>query len=342
MLHQDRFERSSLDRPVVVDGGLVVEGVAARVHTALDPLQYATGPEMRRADELQRVVLQLPSVPVTMPHGGRVVGRVVRAWNDDGRAAVRMLITDREAIDAIKNRASKELSIGYSTDVVDGYQTDINLTELSIVERARCGSVCSIQTDSKEHAMDPQLEAALKLISIRHDGLAPRDIALSILRSVGTNVDGPCSATDATPIAHSDDVYLFARARFAAEFAADRVAKSDAAAAFATVKPTVVRADCGGCSSNKPTPHAHADLEIEARARMQRDSRLAYAESVGRADEAAAIDAIKTRTAKPIVRPATRRGDSTVVDEATSRAAMLASSRSRASPASSFHPPPGR
>lgn len=334
MLRQDRFELSALDRPVVVDGGLMFEGIAARVHTPLDPLEYPTGPEYRRADELQRVVQQLATgaVPVTMPHGGRVVGKVTRAWFDDGRAAVRMVITDREAIDAVKNHTSKELSIGYSTDVVDGYQTNIKLVELSIVEAARCGSTCSIKTDhapaQKGYAMDPQLELALKLINIRTDGLDNRGTALAILRSVGTNVDGPCSDADPTPIVKADDVYLVGRAYWAAKFAADRIAQRADAAAFATVKATmnVQRTDCG-CTGSKPSPHVDGDLEREARERNARQSRLAWARGTEHADEAEAIEAIKTRTYQPIMRPAPRRGDSAPTDELAARQAMLASSR---------------
>jgi hypothetical protein len=317
------YDRSTLmlDRPVVVDGGLMVEGVAARVHTPLDPLPYPTGPEMRRADEVKRVIDQLPSVPVTMPHGGKVVGKVTRAWMDDGRAAVRMYITDAAAIAAIKSRTSKELSIGYSTDVVDGYQTNITLTELSIVTDARCGSTCSIKTDHS-HApagviMDPELVAVATQLNIRTDGVDARTAALAVLRAVGTDINSATS--NGEPITSRDDTYVTWRAIYAAQ----GVERSRADAAVAQSFATVQRTDCGGC---KGTPNAHVDLEIAARERMKRDSRLAYAESVGRVDEAAAIDAIASN-AKPIVRPAPKRVDSTITDEATARAAMHAASR---------------
>jgi len=47
---------------------IVFEGRVARVHGDGDPLSYPTGPEYRTAEELARIVEQLPGTPVTMLH----------------------------------------------------------------------------------------------------------------------------------------------------------------------------------------------------------------------------------------------------------------------------------
>lgn len=167
---------------------------------------------------------------------------------------------------------------------------DAALNELRACARAT-------NTDHKSPAgvtMDPDLEAALKLVNVRTDGLSQRDIALSILRAVGTD---PNSATsNGQPITAREDAYLAARAFYAAQ--GYQRSRTDAAIAqsFATVKPTpapVVHADCG-CGGK---PHAdHVDDEEQARIDMHRESRAAFTQgNEARASELAAKERRRDR-----------------------------------------------
>ncbi len=153
-----RFDRGQLRKPQRQSGTLVVEGHAARVHRPGDPLRYAHGDEYRDRAELQRIVDQLPGVPVTIPHPpglirdgakARVVGRVDAAWIDGEHAAVRMTVTDASAARSIDD-GTRELSLGYACGVrADGHQDDTEVDHLAIVERARCGATCSLRTDER-------------------------------------------------------------------------------------------------------------------------------------------------------------------------------------------------
>jgi hypothetical protein len=151
-----RFDRGVLQRPVRKDGTLVLEGHAARVHRPGDPLRYPHGNEYRDDGELRALVGQLKGIPVTLGHPrglisegapARVVGRVDAAWLDGEHAAVTATITDRNAIDEIM-AGTKELSLGYSTDVDGaGYQRGSRADHLAVVSSARCGASCSLRTD---------------------------------------------------------------------------------------------------------------------------------------------------------------------------------------------------
>lgn len=150
-----RFDRGTLQRPLRRDGALVVEGYAARVHTPSDPLRYPHGNEYRDRAELEKLVAQLPGLPVTLPHPpgllkygakGRVIGRIDSAWLDGDAAAVRMTITD--AVSEIESGV-KELSLGYETDLdAANYQRDSRADHLAVVAAARCGKTCSLRTDA--------------------------------------------------------------------------------------------------------------------------------------------------------------------------------------------------
>lgn len=338
-LHHDR---GPLARPMRVGDTLVVEGHVARVHAPGDGLDYGDHVEHRDISEVRRIVEQLVGVPVTLGHPGglvklgapaHVVGHVERAWLDGEHAAARMVIHDRAAIAAIES-GTRELSLGYGCDVdAAGYQTNITLDHLAIVERARCGETCALRADHQPIAtttqgvtMFDELLVLARKLNVRTDALTPRDAALAVLRTVGTNINAPCSDENATPIASRSDDYVIARAFYDArnfERAAER--RRDAAS-FATVPAiTTLHTDCG-CSS-KPARVDDTDLEIESRQRMLRSSRLAYAQGTERADEVEAIERIRERVAKPIARPVVNtRG--VVTDEAVARARMLAESRS--------------
>jgi hypothetical protein len=153
-----RFDRGVLSRPKRRAGSLVVEGHAARVHRPGDPLRYAHGDEFRDLAELRRIVDALIGVPVTLGHPNgligegapaRVVGRVDAAWLDGEHAAVRMTINDADVAARVE-AGTKELSLGYLCGArADGYQTDTEIDHLAIVDKARCGAMCSLRTDAR-------------------------------------------------------------------------------------------------------------------------------------------------------------------------------------------------
>lgn len=338
------------------DGSITVPGTAARVHRPGDGLAYpqpdgTISHEYRDADELRSIVSQLPGTKVTLRHpsglvraGARahIAGVVDAARIDGDNADVDLTLHDRTAIDAVTSRRVTQLSLGYGCNVdARGYQRNIQLDHLALVEAARCGDQCSLQLDHAPagvSTMDPELIAAATKLNIRTDAADPRAVALAVITACGyshSDVTG-----NGQTIAQRDDAYVINRAVFAA-IGVER-ARADAAIAstFATVQTSVQRTDCG-CTGGKPSPQVDGDPERAARERMMRDSRLAYATPVvvtdgrgnvvgldtSKRDEAEAIEVIKTRTYQPIVRPAPRRGDSAPTDELAARQAMLASSR---------------
>jgi hypothetical protein len=120
---------------------------------------YATGPEHRDAQEVQRIVDQLPNIKVYLGHpasypaeksGQKSVGYVESGRVDDDSAIARMVITDADALKAIE-AGTHELSLGYSCGLDgDRYQREITLDHLAIVERARCGASCAMRVDDTE------------------------------------------------------------------------------------------------------------------------------------------------------------------------------------------------
>ncbi len=167
MFRKDRH--GDLAKPITAT---VFEGRVARVHGAGDALQYADGPEYRRADELQRIVDQLPGKPVCLDHPAgliadgteaKIIGTITSARVDGDYAVATFLITDEEALKAIKD-GTRELSLGYTAVLdADRFQTGITLDHLAIVDGARCGPSCRLRADdltAKSRAALPKTEFA--------------------------------------------------------------------------------------------------------------------------------------------------------------------------------------
>ncbi len=149
----------------------IFKGTVARVHAPGDGLPYATGPEHRDIAELQRIVEQLPGLPVVtavrpdsehpLGHPTNLIisgveyheiGRVMSArMTDDGHADADIYIHDTGALHEIED-GTNELSLGYRCSL-DGerFQRGIILDHLSVVSRARCGPVCALRTDALPH-----------------------------------------------------------------------------------------------------------------------------------------------------------------------------------------------
>lgn len=149
VLHQDR----ALAAPLT---GTVFEGRAARTHTELDPLVYATGPEYRDMSELRRIAEQLPGTVLTLDHPNdlirngaqaRIIGEVLTAKVVDDHVVVRFIVTDEHAI-AVIRAGVVELSLGYQS-VLDQnrFQRQILIDHLAVVPRARCGPTCKLRAD---------------------------------------------------------------------------------------------------------------------------------------------------------------------------------------------------
>jgi hypothetical protein len=149
--HQDRD--GGLASPRTVRGKQVYSGIACRVHDAQSPLEYTTGPEFRRRDEVMSIAKQLPGMPLRVEHDqdGPAIGTVLSARVDaDGNCVVDFGIDGDPQIARSMVRKRPELSLGYNLDHLDstGHQIGIAVFELSIVSRGRCGSACATKTDS--------------------------------------------------------------------------------------------------------------------------------------------------------------------------------------------------
>lgn len=143
------------------------DGVVARTHSVEDPLSYASGPEHRDAAGLASIVGQLAGLPVVaaaepdtehpLGHPDNLllfgveyyeIGRVISGKVDGDKAVASIYIHDPGALREIED-GTRELSLGYRCSLDDNRtQTSIILDHLSVVPRARCGSVCALRTDA--------------------------------------------------------------------------------------------------------------------------------------------------------------------------------------------------
>jgi len=139
-----------------MSGSVVYTGRVARtgIH------HYPWGIARRDADELKNLSIQLPGKPVVVLHpskklGGKFkggdrkqVGRIDSSWIDGDFAVARIVVEDEAAIHEI-TRGVRELSLGYNTDIVDGWDRNGRVDHLAFVPAARCGPECSIRLDSE-------------------------------------------------------------------------------------------------------------------------------------------------------------------------------------------------
>ncbi len=144
---------------------VVFEGVIARVHGPGDGLEYPNRVEYRDLSEVKRIVTAAPGTPVIVMHppkdpktGGRldpsktqVVGKILSARLDGNEAVAKFEITHPSGLTAIASGLD-ELSLGYGVERLDakGYQRGVVIDHLAIVQYARCGAACKIQTDTDD------------------------------------------------------------------------------------------------------------------------------------------------------------------------------------------------
>lgn len=132
------------------DGSMVYHARVARtgVH------HYPWGIERRDADELGRIIPQLPNIPVTVFHptkllhmGGqaRIVGKILDARVDGDHAYAKLRITPEGVMHV--RAGIKELSLGYRTNAVNGRQTETRIDHVALVTNSRCGPSCSLRAD---------------------------------------------------------------------------------------------------------------------------------------------------------------------------------------------------
>lgn len=178
MIREIRFDRGTV---LAKRKGNILEGIAGRVHREGDGLEYTTGAEYRDAAEVKSIASQLASGrilftvdhPRTMPasadKSARVAGMVIGGRLDGDHAVATIRIDDPKVAQMIVG-GQRELSLGYSCDIdANHYQRNIRVDHLALVAAARCGSTCSLRSDSKGKAMcdckdnvDQDLELAAK------------------------------------------------------------------------------------------------------------------------------------------------------------------------------------
>lgn len=174
-----RFDRSALTAKAVTESTgrpRLLDGVVARTHDVGDGLNYVSGPEYRDLSELERMVAQLPGLPVVtydqvtpetppshpsdlLANGApyHQIGVVMDAWIEDGKLNARIYFHDKGALDAIDDGIN-ELSLGYQCTLDENrFQRNIKLDHLSVVWRARCGATCALRTDAAEGSACPCL-----------------------------------------------------------------------------------------------------------------------------------------------------------------------------------------
>lgn len=131
--------------------------------------------ELRHPDDVwnEDSLSSMELIPVTNNHPSEMlvnssnfknlaIGYTGETIHKDGHFIyANVVITDSEGIDWIKNKGRKELSLGYTVDLVpesgeyngvpyDCIQTNIRYNHLAIVNRARAGSEARISLDSRD------------------------------------------------------------------------------------------------------------------------------------------------------------------------------------------------
>lgn len=149
----------------------IFEGVVARTHAPGDGLVYPAGEEYRDEEELANMASQLAGIRVvtyavpdpTNPLGHpddllvngvehHEIGIIQSGRVEDGKAIASIYIHDAAALQEIED-GTRELSLGYRCGLDSGrFQRSGIVDHLSIVPRARCGSVCALRVDSAGNA----------------------------------------------------------------------------------------------------------------------------------------------------------------------------------------------
>lgn len=156
------------------DGSVIFTGRVARTGAH----EYSWGVERRDATELARIASQLPGLPVTAGHptngrllstGGHAtaVGKILDARVDGDHVVARMHL-DRTGA-AYVRAGMKQLSLGYGTKPVNGWQTETRSDHAALVFEGRCGESCSLRTDCADrgHAPSQEIQVANHLLGAR-------------------------------------------------------------------------------------------------------------------------------------------------------------------------------
>lgn len=148
--HIDTADGETLPSPRIVKGRLTFSGIAARAHDKSDPLQYETGPEYRREDQLDVIATGLVGQPIDIQHGGIPIGKVTAAKRVGNKVAVEYVIdrSDSDAKALVKRYGG--LSLEYMAAVgSDRYQTIEKVDGLALCTNPRCGAACATRADAK-------------------------------------------------------------------------------------------------------------------------------------------------------------------------------------------------
>lgn len=176
MARVNRLDIGGLKKPKVTSQGfLEVEGYASRVgifrylnKDGTERLELRTPEEVFKAKALTGyahapLTNGHPSKKVTPKNAKAVsVGHVMdSAWKDGDHVAVKTLITDSAAIEAVK-KGKRGLSTGYEVDLVeepgvhpiygryDAMQTNLEINHLAIEDFPRAGTTAKLRMDSME------------------------------------------------------------------------------------------------------------------------------------------------------------------------------------------------
>lgn len=299
-----RSDRGVLAPPVTAT---IYEGRVARAHAPGDALIYSTGPEHRDAEELNRIVSQLNGLKVYLGHptaypaatsGQSPVGYVESGRLDDDSAVARIVITDQEALDAIRS-GTYELSLGYQCVLDDTrYQRDINLDHLAIVDKARCGEACSMRTDMlapleknmkigtvelevKVTGLD-ELKAVVDAMSASTKEILETPVEKSEVASKADEISPACTCKNHAIPHTTGDNMSDPNKDLAAEMTALKAKLDEAHAA-------ITKLEIEATNARKDADKAKSDLEAATAARIEAEAAAAGAAAKAKTDAEEAL-----------------------------------------------------
>lgn len=195
-----RFDRGTVQGDAVITDEGYIRANAIVTRTGIFHYRNADGSlrrELRHPDDVWNTdsISSMELIPVTNGHPNE---RLVTAENYKRLAVgftgetikkngdfvlANMVITDHEAVNAVKNNNRRELSLGYLVDLdetpgiyngdeYDARQTNVRYNHLAIVDKARAGSEARIALDSQdaeEYINDGVPEMAKRKIKIDND-----------------------------------------------------------------------------------------------------------------------------------------------------------------------------
>lgn len=201
-----RVDRSSVKGKMTTTPEGYIRGTAVVTRTGVFDYLNPDGTirkELRHPDDVfaSESLATLAMIPVTVDHPSQLltldtatelsVGQTGENIQVDGKHVIApFTITNKAGIDAV-NRGKRELSLGYSCDLLEesgvyngeAYthrQTNIQYNHLSVVDRARAGSIAVINLDgaavqsvnqANDKKGDSQMSEPVKMATVNLDGL---------------------------------------------------------------------------------------------------------------------------------------------------------------------------